>query len=135
MFLNLTVDFSVFYISFSNKVLWEEHNRIYSVKVYDSAALDSPLLFLHPCRKQNGDCEGFCFPYASMQRVCGCPYGQKVDTDLRSCVTSPDEAIHPVTCPSRTFACDNGRCVSSRQRCDGTDNCLDGSDEAGCQGE
>ena len=36
-----------------------------------------------------------------------------------------------VNCPN-AFRCDNGRCVPGYYRCDLYDDCMDGSDEAGC---
>ena len=32
-------------------------------------------------------------------------------------------------CPINTFACQNGECISNLLRCDGDNNCGDGSDE------
>ena len=36
-------------------------------------------------------------------------------------------------CPSYKFTCDNGQCISMKQRCDQIPNCEDGSDEAKCK--
>ena len=35
-------------------------------------------------------------------------------------------------CDNEEFQCRNGRCVQSRWKCDGEDDCLDNSDEDGC---
>lgn len=35
----------------------------------------------------------------------------------------------PRNCSRKEFACDNGRCIPSDWRCDGTNQCKDNSDE------
>ena len=35
-------------------------------------------------------------------------------------------------CDAESFQCDDGLCLRASVRCNGEDNCLDASDEAGC---
>ena len=40
--------------------------------------------------------------------------------------------IYAESCSSSAFQCDNDRCVTSSDRCDGNNDCGDNSDEEGC---
>ena len=42
------------------------------------------------------------------------------------------ESTNTVSCSSGAFWCNNGQCIRSVNRCDGTRNCTDGSDETRC---
>ena len=40
--------------------------------------------------------------------------------------------LSTVSCQSGAFRCNNGTCILSSRRCDGTVDCIDNSDETGC---
>ncbi|XP_016414141.1 low-density lipoprotein receptor-related protein 2-like [Sinocyclocheilus rhinocerous] len=87
------------------------------------------------CNRQtnpNGDCSHFCFPAPYSQRVCGCPYGMKLEANQQTCVDDPSNEPPTLQCGSNSFSCTNGKCVSQSYQCDGVDDCHDNSDEANC---
>lgn len=80
----------------------------------------------------NGHCSHFCFPTPSFSRVCGCPYGMKLQANQRDCIK--DDSIIPPDniCGDNAFECDEGRCRPNSFRCDGIIDCVDQTDEANC---
>ena len=114
----------------------EESNRLYGIKIYSKKA--QTIVDGHPCHKNKGGCEKFCFPIPSnktdvgIEASCGCPYGEKLMADGKKCTSDPKSEPPVQACPnSWDFTCDNNRCIPKTWRCDGDDDCLDNSDEVG----
>lgn len=92
-----------------------------------------PTAFTSRCNTvPNGRCSHFCFPAPSFSRVCGCPYGMKLQDNQRDCIKD-DSVIPPDNiCGDHAFECDEGRCRPNSYRCDGIVDCVDKTDEANC---
>uniref|UniRef100_A0A7N8XVY7 Low-density lipoprotein receptor-related protein 2 n=1 Tax=Mastacembelus armatus TaxID=205130 RepID=A0A7N8XVY7_9TELE len=113
-----------------NNMIRQGINGIMNVKAYTA---DVRNMFTSRCNMvANGFCSHFCFPLPSFSRVCGCPYGMKLQANHRDCIK--DDSVPPPdnNCGSYAFECDEGRCVSNFFRCDGIADCIDKSDEANC---
>ncbi|TDG98033.1 hypothetical protein EPR50_G00214030 [Perca flavescens] len=103
---------------------------IMNVKAYTA---DLHSTFTSRCNMvPNGRCSHFCFPTPSYNRVCGCPYGMKLQSNQRDCIK--DDSVPPPdnNCGDYAFECDEGRCRPNSYRCDGIADCIDKTDEANC---
>ncbi|XP_051771492.1 low-density lipoprotein receptor-related protein 2 [Ctenopharyngodon idella] len=113
-----------------NIILRKGISGIMNVKAYSADLQD---LFKSRCNLiSNGRCSHFCFPTPASNRVCGCPYGMKLQENQRDCVKDDSEPPPDDNCGDYAFPCDGGRCVPNSYRCDGVNDCVDKTDEANC---
>lgn len=81
----------------------------------------------HPCAKNKGECSHICVPDNAGKARCSCPLDLMLKQDDKTCADPP-------TCSPEQFTCESGElhCIPTVWRCDGTNECADGSDEKGC---
>uniref|UniRef100_A0A158P9R2 EGF-like domain-containing protein n=1 Tax=Angiostrongylus cantonensis TaxID=6313 RepID=A0A158P9R2_ANGCA len=97
----------------------------------------------HPCHASN--CAQFCFVMPNNSSAndapqlvvqCACRQGFKINHENGyTCQKDNSEQPEPF-CTSNTtqYQCKNGRCIPKEWKCDGEDDCLDGSDEVDAEG-
>ncbi|XP_077865949.1 low-density lipoprotein receptor-related protein 1-like, partial [Saccoglossus kowalevskii] len=96
---------------------------LFEIRVYDQALQEGT----NECSANNGGCEALCLA-VPLGKTCGCPDGQVLTQDQRTCSDDPDDAGSP-TCDANEFECNNGRCILMDWKCDGDNDCTDNSDE------
>jgi hypothetical protein len=78
----------------------------------------------NPCGVNNGGCSHLCLlsPHSQRNYTCACPEHFLLDTDHRTCYAN---------CTASMFRCGptDDRCISNLWKCDGEEDCKDGSDE------
>ena len=95
----------------------EESNRLYGIKIFSKES--QTIAPTHPCHTNNGNCKKLCFPVpdnstsaTGTKARCGCPYGEKLQADGKSCGSDPSAEPPVPACPnSWDFTCDNQRCI------------------------
>ncbi|XP_013139832.1 PREDICTED: sortilin-related receptor-like [Papilio polytes] len=91
------------------------------------------------CSYKNTSCDALCLGGPANSFSCLCPDGF-VKSHGKCLCPNLVEPYANLTCPKKPgatcaadqFSCKNDMCIAQSWRCDGNDDCGDGSDEAGC---
>ncbi|XP_011852779.1 PREDICTED: low-density lipoprotein receptor-related protein 1B-like [Mandrillus leucophaeus] len=104
-------------------LLRHERPPLFGLQIYDPRKQQGDNM----CRVNNGGCSTLCLAIPG-GRVCACADNQLLDENGTTCTFNPGEAL-PRICKAGEFRCKNRHCIQARWKCDGDDDCLDGSDE------
>ncbi|KII64646.1 Low-density lipoprotein receptor-related protein 2 [Thelohanellus kitauei] len=83
--------------------------------------------FNHVCESLN--CQFMCYQKSSYRVACGCPVNTKNEDGKCNCLPGHPNCLLPY-CAG--FFCENSKCLLNNVRCNGIDDCGDGSDEKHC---
>uniref|UniRef100_A0A4W5QCD1 EGF-like domain-containing protein n=1 Tax=Hucho hucho TaxID=62062 RepID=A0A4W5QCD1_9TELE len=101
-----------------------EKPPLFGLSVYDAQRQQGD----NACGVNNGGCGSLCLAIPG-SRVCACADNQYLDKNNLTCSCKPWDHGEPQRCGNEEFQCRNQRCVQASWKCDGDDDCLDGSDE------
>uniref|UniRef100_A0A3B1JND8 LDL receptor related protein 1B n=1 Tax=Astyanax mexicanus TaxID=7994 RepID=A0A3B1JND8_ASTMX len=106
-------------------LLRRESPPLFGLQVYDPQKQKGT----NACSVDHGGCglTALCLTVPG-GRVCACADGQHLLKDDLTCSAS-SVLLHPKQCGLQEFQCRNQRCIQLSWRCDGDDDCSDGSDE------
>ncbi|XP_064182725.1 low-density lipoprotein receptor-related protein 1B-like isoform X2 [Anguilla rostrata] len=117
---------SVFQLDLSTgnvTLMRSEKPPLFGLRVYDARGQQGD----NACRVNYGGCSTLCLAIPG-GRVCACADNQRLEMNNVTCSVAPGETA-PQRCKSEEFRCRNQRCVQLSWKCDGDDDCMDGSDE------
>ncbi|XP_030628050.1 low-density lipoprotein receptor-related protein 1B [Chanos chanos] len=104
-------------------LLRSERPPLFALQVYNAQSQQGE----NACRINYGGCGTLCLAIPG-GRVCACADGQHLDNNNMTCSTTAG-GPWPARCGGDEFQCRNQRCIQLSWKCDGDDDCLDGSDE------
>eukprot|EP00066_Takifugu_rubripes_P020818 XP_011610084.1 PREDICTED: low-density lipoprotein receptor-related protein 1B [Takifugu rubripes] len=103
--------------------LRSERPPLFGLRVYDAQSQQGD----NACGVNYGGCGTLCLAIPG-GRVCACADNQVLEKNNVTCA-APAGGSEPRSCRNDEFQCHNQRCIRALWRCDGDDDCLDGSDE------
>lgn len=122
----------------SDKLFWTPKDNLEATKKIEItpppyASKSSPMIVLatsptikvdHICQDKNGKCSHICVPLNTVSAACLCPPGMVFNNGQNM------TCIEEVDCE---FRCLSGECITMSRKCNGREDCADGSDEKFCK--